>query len=1758
MKIVLLMLTVALASCGDKERKTEPEDKATPPLGLSNAADATFEVTIPVDGLYPSAIEDLTAPIEHDEEDPELEASASALDDLEARIASDDKAAGQRGGEQFIRIAKPGKIADIDFSATSGIARFSLNSPADPLDQNGNRSEEFTLVVYNVSETAQPFSVLSVDSAQAPSSTGALRKPLPAAGQKLSRPTTTSTDSDTASVARATALIRNGALNKPYRRSALSLPTLAVGNEVEFKVKKSIEDQFAGETVSGVLHALGKYVALYVDRDIPIDMPNPADPTEDLDPKTGLPKADTAVPFSGGFSRASLRKIAKIFDNNIYPLETSIYGKPPNVDGDQRISVLITPRVNGLRGSTPPLIPSYIDTQDLLPYDPVRNPGSNEQEIIFMHAPDPCGFYFPKKTVDPLSYTQTTMLAWLAIQLQKLISFNQHVILNKSTAEEDWIDFGLGLLAADLSGFGGMIYRDLKLKLLDMPNHDKATLKASNALPDMSNIRNAHQYLFFRYLADRFGTPIFKDLFGHKTGVANIESAVAAVLPGTTFKDLFRDYNVAMLLSGTGLVSSEDKDRFEFKRPVLSSRFGTVGYQTGVRLRGINGSNDGDSVFDPFEDRNGNGAYEPNGADGVAGTIDDELSALTNDTDTDGFDDGFELDGLGSDYCSSLNANANYLDMSLAKNKAAFPKSTLFDDLKLGTTDKAGLFVYNDRRAFATLLDSDGDGLTDLQESVFYITPDATCNYVANWKECFSPLMLAEASSDAVVNFYPVEKNADNPLWIFGLNMGSIMDNNGNGRNDIVADVDHSMALENHEYPFLTLYVEDVNFNRVLELGEDENQNGSLDIGIDFDDDGLLSPEEIINTSSDTIAKRRFIPEKQCLSDLGYPATYKPLGGVAGDINGNGRIDDLIFDVNSNGRCDTGEDKHGSNANSGEPTEVFNRGADDTPATTYDNETSYAEQDYDHDGWADGVELRLGSNPNDSTPQTSNPGTLKDSDQDGLPDLYETQRYKTDPLKVDSDGDGFDDNTEISIGSDPTDATKKPRTEGSDSANTGYVYVGNLNFNGVGAQVMTGPHEEYFTPGESYDGYVAPFTAAFIRIGNLKDYQVSLIIKGSPQLRAAVVKQNPVCATITGCQSPLDPTIIFPYNPRRVFLESSFGSLMQQPNTDRSLPTAQKTGANTLPLLSKSQSLKSGGSNNVSPWTLTMVSKIDPPSTVDVQQLDFSVPLQQNREVPDVDKYAVDIPPLSRVEIWVNRKLEGTNGQAPLNPIILMARAGDVPQVGIPDDLRSGIAIPPFPAVNSAYVAVPNPLLGPLAQFPKVISETDYNARLIRTPSGRLSQGILDLTGGDADLDGLQNDEEMFKHRTNPRNPDTDGDGYSDGWEFGNNYDPTNKADNPYIKKESLSRGIMSTLTKPEENPAAVPPEVDEDEDYLLYSKEDTNGNNIYESELGETCPNVFVTGCSEVDPGDTDGDGYSDGFERQYNSDPNNDQDIPTDIDIDNLPNCAEEPMDYPFDGSELCDESLNQNAGGSDRIVGTYDDVEGTGSEASLYAYDKLIETSAINPDSDFDGIDDGDEINGAIIRRNTGEIILLPSNPLQSDTDGDGFHDGVEIGGNSDPASYGTYNFPMGIDLREFKGDPFRLPGIPRIGLVPPLADVNASEAIVMEQIRDCHRDPFVKDPKSCGVFDPERDADPDSIAINTEASYSIDLSNFAGGQSANDFQANAMLVKDVLYGGKFFILVGGEGSSSGGYTLHVRVVPHHSFTYTMQRLSIFELE
>ncbi len=201
----------------------------------------------------------------------------------------------------------------------------------------------------------------------------------------------------------------------------------------------------------------------------------------------------------------------------------------------------------------------------------------------------------------------------------------------------------------------------------------------------------------------------------------------------------------------------------------------------------------------------------------------------------------------------------------------------------------------------------------------------------------------------------------------------------------------------------------------------------------------------------------------------------------------------------------------------------------------------------------------------------------------------------------------------------------------------------------------------------------------------------------------------------------------------------------------------------------------------------------------------------------------------------------------------------------------------------------------------------------------------------DSDGDDLPDDEEAALG-TDPNNPDTDGDGLTDGLEaHGLCTEPTL----PDSDSDGMSDGfeVQYGLLPCDPADAALDP----DNDGL--------------SNLGESA--------AGTDPGnpDTDGDGLLDGYEVDHGLDPNVD-DAAQDADSDGLTNAEEaalgtHPTNPDTDGDGLSD-----------------------GDEVNTHLTNPLL------PDHDGDGLSDGDEVN------------VHGTEPLVADTDAGGRTDGEEV--------------------------------------------------------------------------------------------------------------------------------------------------------------------
>jgi hypothetical protein len=183
---------------------------------------------------------------------------------------------------------------------------------------------------------------------------------------------------------------------------------------------------------------------------------------------------------------------------------------------------------------------------------------SNQKEALFM-------------TDALFDYPELTSFGTLAHEFQHMINFSQKAIRSNYTlVEETWLDEGLAMYAMEVAGYG-------------LPAGDKHIAKDLNefeqnpiaySLTDWNG--NPHgfaygqSYLFVRYMVDRFGPGIIKEILqAPKAGQDGLEQVLAKY--NTNFPTLFRDWTITNLISGTPLAQGTP---YNYKNLDLKANYG--------------------------------------------------------------------------------------------------------------------------------------------------------------------------------------------------------------------------------------------------------------------------------------------------------------------------------------------------------------------------------------------------------------------------------------------------------------------------------------------------------------------------------------------------------------------------------------------------------------------------------------------------------------------------------------------------------------------------------------------------------------------------------------------------------------------------------------------------------------------------------------------------------------------------------------------------------------------------------------------------------------------------------------------------------------------------------------------------------------------------------------------------------------------------------------------------------------------------------
>jgi hypothetical protein len=304
---------------------------------------------------------------------------------------------------------------------------------------------------------------------------------------------------------------------------------------------------------------------------------------------------------NSGFSAADYAEMLAVLEDVVYRVNTSYFGEPADIDGNDRIVVLVTEETNKLSGSSGlTFIAGFFVPSDLSDSGDLDGGGtgaggicatSNEAEILYVIAPDPEGTYGIPHTVE---FAKKTVIGVSAHELQHLIAAERRLIFGSGgfgDLEDTWVDEGLSHVAEEVSGLAAaglplrsnLSFEDVVadrdvFNRFHLDNfsrlgqtsgcggwmkspEDTQTIVAEDP-GGCSGLRyRGFAWIFMRWLGDHEGpagsgvvpgsgeAALFREIVGGgptlMTGISNIERAVAAVGSGRSWEALLADFLIA-------------------------------------------------------------------------------------------------------------------------------------------------------------------------------------------------------------------------------------------------------------------------------------------------------------------------------------------------------------------------------------------------------------------------------------------------------------------------------------------------------------------------------------------------------------------------------------------------------------------------------------------------------------------------------------------------------------------------------------------------------------------------------------------------------------------------------------------------------------------------------------------------------------------------------------------------------------------------------------------------------------------------------------------------------------------------------------------------------------------------------------------------------------------------------------------------------------------------------------------------------------
>ena len=269
---------------------------------------------------------------------------------------------------------------------------------------------------------------------------------------------------------------------------------------------------------------------------------------------------DTLAP-ANGFTPAQLSNFGQLFDQTLYPIDTTAFGGPSDIDSNGHVIMLMTPVVNA---DTPAstcasqgFVAGFFDSGDF----GSSGANSNNGEIFYSIVPDTNGTFSCAHGVGEVG---ADVPGTFLHELQHLINYSQHVVISGSSPSSSWLDEGMSIVAEEL----GSVYYEQKCPppacrtspaqlfpdssqgfiqdfLFDSYQYallpDTATITLSTDDEGGFSWRGG-AWLFARWLGDQQGSTVYRQL---EKGPSNAITDLQQVT-GQTFPALFSNFGMAL------------------------------------------------------------------------------------------------------------------------------------------------------------------------------------------------------------------------------------------------------------------------------------------------------------------------------------------------------------------------------------------------------------------------------------------------------------------------------------------------------------------------------------------------------------------------------------------------------------------------------------------------------------------------------------------------------------------------------------------------------------------------------------------------------------------------------------------------------------------------------------------------------------------------------------------------------------------------------------------------------------------------------------------------------------------------------------------------------------------------------------------------------------------------------------------------------------------------------------------------------------